>query len=199
MVRALLSLALVASASAFGGVMPAPTSSKLALSRVARTADVQMQEKPVIVGAAAVGGLAGVYLTGEIQTGVIFAAILAYAATTNSKFGNFAKGTGENAAKVWDKTTELNDQYDLLPKVRCANGSGAWTCGRRGRARTASSCRAPPAPSRSPYPLPATISSSGRSSSQSGLALPGGRVSPSRARFPTAVSPSTARAGEDAD
>ena len=175
MVRALLSLALVASASAFGGVMPAPTSSKLALSRVARTADVQMQEKPVIVGAAAVGGLAGVYLTGEIQSGVIFAAILAYAATTNSKFGNFAKGTGENAAKVWDKTTDLNDQYDLLPKVRCANGSGAWTCGRRGRARTSSSCRAPPAPSRSPYPLPASIPSSGRSSLPEWACAPRGK------------------------
>ena len=118
MVRALLSLALVASASAFGGVMPAPTSSKLALSRVARTADVQMQEKSVIVGAAAVGGLAGVYLTGEIQTGLIFAAVLAYSTTTASKFGNFAKGTGENAAKVWDKTSELNEQYDLLPKAK---------------------------------------------------------------------------------
>ena len=154
MVRALLSLALVASASAFGGVMPAPTSSKLALSRVARTADVQMQDKGVVVGAACVGGLAGVYLTGEIQTGVIFAAILAYSTTTNSKFGGFAKGTGENAAKVWDKTTELNDQYDLLPKVRCANGSGLSTRGRFGHGRVVLSHQPPPPllPPRDPNP-----------------------------------------------
>lgn len=154
MVRALLSLALVASASAFGGVMPAPTSSKLALSRVARTADVQMQEKSVIVGAAAVGGLAGVYLTGEIQTGLIFAAVLAYSTTTASKFGNFAKGTGENAAKVWDKTSELNEQYDLLPKVRCINASGVSRPEHCGSGRAVSPEDCPPAPP-SPHPLPA--------------------------------------------
>merc|ERR1712070_625656 len=52
------------------------------------------------------------------QTGIILAAVLAYAATTQSKFGNFAKATGETAEKVFDKTLELNAQYDVLPKVK---------------------------------------------------------------------------------
>jgi len=197
MVRALLSLALVASASAFGGVMPAPTSSKLALSRVARTADVQMQAKGVVVGAACVGGLAGVYLTGEIQTGVIFAAILAYSTTTNSKFGGFAKGTGENAAKVWDKTTELNDQYDLLPKVRCANGSGLSTRGRFGHGRVVLSHQPPPPlPPRDPNPIPAQLSLAPMNLPK--WASPG-RLRPLTHDRPTSIVPSAACVGEDAD
>ena len=121
MVRALALLScLVASASAFSGAMPAPAPSKLAMSRVARTpvAEVQMQEKGAVVGAACVGGIVGVYFFHELQTGLIFAAILAYAATTTSKFGEFAKSTGENANKVYEKTLELNAQYDVLPKVK---------------------------------------------------------------------------------
>merc|ERR1711937_81933 len=67
---------------------------------------------------ASVGGIVGIWLTGEIQTGAIFAAVLAYASTTQSKFGNFAASAGENANKVYDKTLELNAQYDVLPKVK---------------------------------------------------------------------------------
>merc|ERR1712128_206189 len=46
----------------------------------------------------------------------IFAAILAYASTTASQFGSAA----ESAVKVYDKTLELNAQYDLLPKLKSA-------------------------------------------------------------------------------
>merc|ERR1712216_122363 len=74
--------------------------------------------KGAIVGAAAAGGIVGVWLFHELQTGLILAAVLAYAATTQSKFGNFAKTTGETAEKVFDKTLELNAQYDVLPKVK---------------------------------------------------------------------------------
>ena len=122
MVRALLSLALVASASAFTGVAPAPATSRLSLSRVARTPAVEMQEasKATIVGAASVGGILGVYFFHELQTGLILAAILAYAATTQSKFGDYSKTAGDTAVKVYDKTLELNAQYDLLPKIKSA-------------------------------------------------------------------------------
>merc|ERR1711990_564576 len=81
-----------------------------------------MQEvsKPTIVGAASVGGIVGVYLFHELQAGVILAAILAYAATTSSSFGGASKTAGETAVKVFDKTLELNSQYDILPKVKSA-------------------------------------------------------------------------------
>merc|ERR1711862_414443 len=47
-------------------------------------------------------------------------AILAYASTTASSFGGAAASAGETAVKVYDKTLELNAQYDLLPKVKSA-------------------------------------------------------------------------------
>merc|ERR1712134_117245 len=52
--------------------------------------------------------------------GLILAAILAYAATTQSKFGDYSKTAGDTAVKVYDKTLELNAQYDLLPKIKSA-------------------------------------------------------------------------------
>ena len=117
--RTFLSLALVASATAFSGVAPPPMASKVAMSKVARTPELEMQasSKATVIGAAAVGGIVGVYLFHELQTGLICAAVLAYASTTASRFGGFAESTGETAVKVYDKTLELNSQYDLLPKV----------------------------------------------------------------------------------
>merc|ERR1711892_59067 len=50
----------------------------------------------------------------------ILAAVLAYASTTASSFGSFAESSGETAVKVYDKTLELNAQYDLLPKLKSA-------------------------------------------------------------------------------
>merc|ERR1712207_89961 len=47
-------------------------------------------------------------------------AILAYSSTTASKFGGYAESAGETAVKVYDKTLELNAQYDLLPKLKSA-------------------------------------------------------------------------------
>ena len=117
--RTFLSLALVASASAFSGIAPAPMTSKVSMSKVARTPELEMQasSKATVIGAAAVGGIVGVYFFHELQTGLIFAAILAYASTTASQFGSAAESAGESAVKVYDKTLELNAQYDLLPKV----------------------------------------------------------------------------------
>ena len=127
MARCFLSLALVASASAFSGVAPVPVTSKMAMSRVAaRTPELEMQasSKATVIGAAAVGGIVGVYFFHELQTGLILAAVLAYASTTASSFGSFAESSGETAVKVYDKTLELNAQYDLLPKVSTRRFSG---------------------------------------------------------------------------
>ena len=123
----LLVAALVASASAFGGVAPVPAASKLSISKVAaRTPLVEMQasSKATVIGAGAVGGILGIYFTGELQSGLILGAILAYASTTASNFGGYAESAGETAVKVYDKTLELNSQYDLLPKVRPGAGPG---------------------------------------------------------------------------
>merc|ERR1712128_166263 len=103
---------------AFSGIAPAPMTSKVSMSKVARTPELEMQasSKATVIGAAAVGGIVGVYFFHELQTGLIFAAILAYASTTASQFGSAA----ESAGKVYDKTLELNAQYDLLPKLKSA-------------------------------------------------------------------------------
>merc|ERR1711957_392204 len=54
------------------------------------------------------------------RSGLILGAALAYASTTASQFGNYAESAGETAVKVYDKTLELNAQYDLLPKIKSA-------------------------------------------------------------------------------
>jgi hypothetical protein len=129
--RTFLSLALVASATAFSGVAPPPMTSKVAMSKVARTPELEMQasSKATVIGAAAVGGIVGVYLFHELQTGLICAAILAYASTTASRFGGVAESAGETAVNVYDKTLELNAQYDLLPKVSTRPAvRSPWLC-----------------------------------------------------------------------
>merc|ERR1712153_62656 len=50
----------------------------------------------------------------------ILGAAMGYASTTASQFGNYAESAGETAVKVYDKTLELNAQYDLLPKIKSA-------------------------------------------------------------------------------
>ena len=125
--RTFLVSALVASASAFSGIAPAPAASKLSISKVAaRTPLVEMQasSKATVIGAGAVGGIVGIYLTGELQSGLILGSVLAYASTTASQFGKYSESAGETAVKVYDKTLELNAQYDLLPKVRPSPGPG---------------------------------------------------------------------------
>jgi len=77
-------------------------------------------EKAMVIGAAAVGGILGVYLFHELSTGVILASVFAYAATTESKVGEITKKSGEVAVKVWDKSTQLNEQYNVLPKTKSA-------------------------------------------------------------------------------
>jgi len=122
MARFVLLAALFAVASAFQAPVAPLSRSKLAMSRVA-PAQIVMEEpsdKAVVIGAAAVGGIVGVYLFHELSTGLILAAGLAYGATLSNSFGNAAKSAGGAASKVYSKTLELNEQYDVLPKAKSA-------------------------------------------------------------------------------
>ena len=110
---------LVASAHGY-----APSAMPLAV-RAARpvAAAVVMQEpapKAVTIGSAWVGGLLGIYLSGELSTGVVFAIAFAYGSTLPNKFGEVTSKAGEIGAKVYDKTLDLNDQYDIVPKAKSA-------------------------------------------------------------------------------
>merc|ERR1719218_318785 len=98
------------------------THSKLAMSRVAPALIVMEEpsDKAVVIGAAAVGGVVGVYLFHELSTGLFLAAVLAYGATLSNSFGEAASSAGSAAAKVYSKTLELNEQYDVLPKPKSA-------------------------------------------------------------------------------
>jgi hypothetical protein len=122
MARFILLAALLALASAF----QAPAASKLGASKLAspaRTAMVTMEEpsdKAVTIGAAAFGGIVGVYLFHELSTAVVLACVFAYGSTLSNGFGGFSKTAGSSAAKVYGKTLELNEQYDVVPKAKSA-------------------------------------------------------------------------------
>jgi len=126
MARLLFLASVLALASAFQA--PATKlggSSQLAASvRPARAAPLMMADEPegkaVVIGAAAVGGIAGVYFFGDLSTTVILSLIFAYGATTSSGFGDFSKSAGSLAAKTYSKTLEINEQYDVLPKAKGA-------------------------------------------------------------------------------
>jgi len=77
-------------------------------------------DKAKVIGAAAVGGVFGVYFFGDLSTTVILSLIFAYGATTASSFGSFASKSGGFAAKAYSKTLEINEQYDVLPKAKGA-------------------------------------------------------------------------------
>jgi hypothetical protein len=116
----------LASVLAVAAAFQAPAVSKVGASRMpapARTAAVTMEEpagKAVTVGAAAVGGVLGVYFFHELSTGVILASLFAYGSTLSNSFGSATKTAGSAAAKVYGKTLELNEQYDVLPKTKSA-------------------------------------------------------------------------------
>jgi len=99
-------------------------SSQVAAAMQPRVAAVQMAEEPsskaVTIGAAAVGGIVGVYLFKELSTAVFLACLLAYGSTLSNGFGEASKTAGGAAAKVYGKTLELNEQYDVLPKAKSA-------------------------------------------------------------------------------
>jgi hypothetical protein len=119
--RTLALAAFAASASAFSPVAP-PMGSRMGASRV-RASSLTMEEpssKAITIGAAAFGGAIGVQLTGELSTAVVFAAALAYGSTLSNGFGEVSKTVGSASAKVYSKTVDLNEEYDLLPKAKSA-------------------------------------------------------------------------------
>jgi len=122
MARLLLVAALFAVASAFQSPVSQLPRSRVAVSRVAPAA-ITMEEpsgKAVVIGAASIGGLVGVYLFHELSTAVVLACVGAYGATLSNGFGEASKKAGGAAAKVYSKTLELNEQYDVLPKAKSA-------------------------------------------------------------------------------
>ena len=138
MARLFLFAALFAVAAGFQAPVSQMPRSRVAASRVAPAA-ITMEEpsdKAVVIGAAAVGGVLGVYLFHELSTGVILACIGAYGATLSNSFGEASKSAGSAAAKVYAKTLELNEQYDVLPKAKSAldtvRRAAPWTLRSRG-------------------------------------------------------------------
>jgi uncharacterized protein YcfJ len=115
-------------ASAFNPAMPAFAPGMRAnhqepLRTAALSMDARLPKEEArakVIGAAAVGAVAGVYLGHDLQTGLILGSAAAYAATTASQVGSYAAKAGEVAVKAYDKTKELNNQYDLLPKLKSA-------------------------------------------------------------------------------
>ena len=121
MARITMLFAALAGAAAFqvGAPMLRPTPAVVSRAAPAQIA-MQTGTKSEVIGAAAVGGIVGVYLFHELSTGVLLALIAAYAATTASSFGDATRSAGSAADKVYSKTLELNEQYDLLPKAKSA-------------------------------------------------------------------------------
>merc|ERR1719453_1592551 len=107
MARFVLFAALCALAAGFQAPV---TPSKLGSSKLvspARAAPLVMEEpsgKAVSVGAAAVGGIVGVYFFHELSTAVVLAIAFAYGSTMNNKFGDFTSSAGSAASKVYSKT-----------------------------------------------------------------------------------------------
>lgn len=91
-------------ALACGFQAPAAPASKLGLSKLqqpARVAAVTMEEvggKATTIGAAAVGGILGVYFFHELSTAVVLSVALAYGSTLSNGFGKFSTTAGRCAA-----------------------------------------------------------------------------------------------------
>jgi len=125
MARFFLLAAALALASGFQAPATKLGGAQIAATRSLRpVAPLMMADEPsdkaVVIGAASVGGVLGVYFFGDLSTTVILAAVFAYAATTSSSFGEATKTAGSFAAKTYSKTLEINEQYDVLPKAKGA-------------------------------------------------------------------------------
>jgi hypothetical protein len=100
---------------------PAAPRMSTARSATRQVKNVRMDEpgdKAVTLGAAALGAGLGVWLTGELTTAAVLSAGAAYATTLDNGFGSATKSAGSFAAKAYDKTVEINEEYDLLPKAK---------------------------------------------------------------------------------
>jgi hypothetical protein len=86
----------------------------------ARQLKMEESDDAVAKGAAAVGALLGVVLTGGLTGAAVLGAGAAYATNFDNGVGSAAKTAGGFAAKAYDKTVEINEQYDVIPKVKKA-------------------------------------------------------------------------------
>jgi hypothetical protein len=77
-------------------------------------------DKAKTIGAACLGAALGVVITGELTGAALFSSAAAYASTLDNSFGGATKTAGSYAAKVYDKTLEINEQYDVTAKVKGA-------------------------------------------------------------------------------
>merc|ERR1719183_3080749 len=113
MMRSFLIVALCAVASGFQAPATKLASTRFnAVATQPRVAAVRMEEpssKAVTIGAAAVGGILGVYLFKELSTAVFLSVLLAYGSTLTNGFGEATKKAGGAAAKVYSKTLEINE------------------------------------------------------------------------------------------
>merc|ERR1719412_2797592 len=76
--------------------------------------------KALAIGAAAAAGLLGVQLTGELTTGAVLAIVFAYGTTLSNEFGSATRSLGSACSKVYDKTLDLQEEYELIQKAKAA-------------------------------------------------------------------------------
>lgn len=77
-------------------------------------------ESATTVGAAAAGATLGVFFQQDILTVGLLALAAAYASTLSNDLGDATKSVGSFAAKAYDKTKDINEEYDVLPKAKNA-------------------------------------------------------------------------------
>merc|ERR1719201_3103739 len=120
MARLLLLASALAVASAYKVPMGAVRPKAAVASRMPAPVMEDPSPKAVTIGAASVGGILGVWLFHDLYTACILAACGAYGSTTTGTFSEYSRSAGEAAAKVFGKTLEINEEYDLLPKTKSA-------------------------------------------------------------------------------
>merc|ERR1719201_2439439 len=97
-------------------------------SKATRAGDPQMTimesseptSKAMAIGAAAGAGLLGVQLTGDLTTSAVLAIVCAYGTTLSNEFGSATKTLGSACSKVYDKTRDLQEEYELIQKAKSA-------------------------------------------------------------------------------
>eukprot|EP00427_Karlodinium_veneficum_P022491 CAMPEP_0169109568 /NCGR_PEP_ID=MMETSP1015-20121227/26034_1 /TAXON_ID=342587 /ORGANISM="Karlodinium micrum, Strain CCMP2283" /LENGTH=206 /DNA_ID=CAMNT_0009171273 /DNA_START=74 /DNA_END=694 /DNA_ORIENTATION=+ len=75
------------------------------------------------IGAAAAGGLLGVFFQQDIVAVGLLALAAAYASTLSNDVGDVTKKVGGFAAKSYSKVKEINEEYDILAKAKGATDS----------------------------------------------------------------------------
>jgi len=88
--------------------------------RMAVEEEPEPTPKAIAIGAAAGAGLLGIQLTGDLTTGAVLAIVCAYGTTLSNVFGSATKTLGSACTKVYDKTLDLQEEYELAQKAKSA-------------------------------------------------------------------------------